>query len=508
MRSFLPAPLVLTIALSAADAPAIRFEAVAAPTAPGAFGATIAAQPDGNAWLIWFEPAGSQSTLRVSTFDRATRQWRAPGTIAGNLNVQPDTSTRPALSVGERGDGTVVWIAAAPPTLAANATTGPATPHNVQRAFVSQTSDHAQSWTAPAPLTTASDAVEHVSLAPLADGRVLAAWLDGRGNPAGGDKRALYSRVIGVPGSDQLIDDAVSAGCPTALTSFPNGSALVSYRGRTTEDIRDLRVARYHHHRWESPHAVHDDGWRTNAAPDHGPHLASDGGRVAVTWFTATQDEPRVLASLSPDAGSRFLMPLRISETKAAGHVSTVLLHDGAMLVSWVDADGGLWLRRVTPDFVTTEPLALVASGRGRIIGRPRLVLLQDYAGGKSVAQLLIGVLRDQEPALQTLLVTVPEGDLVEAEKNCDCSGGSDDLQGFALRGRILAAKSPTNTLRVTHYEVPGMLDEGAREFVLAPDVTLPADVIGRPFLGRFERRSGQWVLFSVRLIGAAPVEK
>jgi len=104
--------------------------------------------------------------------------------------------------------------------------------------------------------------------------------------------------------------------------------------------------------------------------------------------------------------------------------------------------------------------------------------------------------------------VTVPEGELVEAEKNCDCSGGSDDLQGFALRGRILATVSPAKMLRVTHYEVPGILDEGTREFVLAPEVMLPADAAGRPFLGRFERRAGQWVLFNVRLIGAAPVEK
>ena len=188
--------------------------------------------------------------------------------------------------------------------------------------------------------------------------------------------------------------------------------------------------------------------------------------------------------------------------------MSTLLLHDGAILVSWLDAGGGLWLRRATPDFTTTEPVLLAAAADGRIIGLPRLALVRDYAGGKTSAQILVTFGREREPALQTLLVTVPEGELLESEKNCDCAASGDELQGFSIRGKIIAPRTASGTLRVAHYEVTGIFEEGVRDFDVAPDVVTPQDPVGREFLGRFERRAGKWVLSSVRLIGSMPVEK
>ena len=37
-----------------------------------------------------------------------------------------------------------------------------------------------------------------------------------------------------------------------------------------------------------------------------GPRLAADGPRMGAAWFTAADDEPRVLVSTSPDAGTRM----------------------------------------------------------------------------------------------------------------------------------------------------------------------------------------------------------
>jgi hypothetical protein len=224
-----------------------------------------------------------------------------------------------------------------------------------------------------------------------------------------------------------------------------------------------------------------------------------------VAWFTAADNDPRVLASYSPDAGARFLLPLRLDRGKPSGQVGTTILHDGALLVTWLETDGSLWLRRVTPDFSADEPFSLAAGSNGRVKGFPRAALIRDYAGGKSVAQLVVAFTREAAgaTALHTLLVNVPEGDLLEAEKSCDCAPTPEQLQGYAIRGTVAQTLSERSALRVKHFEVPGVFAEGTREFKVASPV-LAAVQPGRQFFGRIERRDGAWWLFDLRFLAAA----
>jgi hypothetical protein len=225
---------------------------------------------------------------------------------------------------------------------------------------------------------------------------------------------------------------------------------------------------------------------------------------VAAAWFTAADNDPRVLASFSPDAGARFLMPLRINHTRPIGHVGTQLLHDGAILVSWADVTGALWLHRVSPDFALADRLQLSPAREGTTKSFPRLVLLRDYDGGKSEAQLLLAFTSDTSRSLRTLLIGVPEGDLLEAEKSCDCSPTAEQLRGFPIRGTVLESTSPAaGTVRISHVEVPGIFAAGPRDFMLPPTETRPP--VGRQFLGRIEHRDGAWWLFDIRLIASPP---
>lgn len=495
-------------ALRAADPTAIRTEAVESPAVPGSFGGATSVGADGTAWLTWLERRGDGAELRVATFDATARRWSAPQTIARYLVFPASSSGAPALSAGERGQAAVAWMSQGTGETARASAAGPAAvarPGAGHRAWWCRTTDGGRTWSAPAPLTTESAALDRVTLATLADGRLLAAWLDGRASANGPNAAQLFARVIGTSGPDTLVEPRACECCRPSLTALPDGSALLAYHGRTADEIRDVRTARFRRDAWEPSQGVHDDRWKTSPCPGDGPQLASDGGRIAAAWFTGADDNPRVLASLSPDAGARFLLPLQLSETRATGRISTALLHDGAVLVTWADAAGGVWLRRITPDFTLADPVALVSPGEGTILGAPQLSLLEDYHGGKAPARLLLTYVTDREPTLRTRLVAVPEGDLLEAEKNCDCSGNSEDIQGFSLRGRILAGPETGGGLRVAHYDVPGIFEPGERTFPLAPEVKLPAAVAGREFLGRFERREGRWVLFSVRLIGSAP---
>jgi hypothetical protein len=321
----------------------------------------------------------------------------------------------------------------------------------------------------------------------------------------------LYARILagpseasakeGPPGPDTLVDPSVCECCQTTLTAFPDGGALLAYRGRTEAEVRDIRIARFRGQAWDAPRPLNNDDWRINACPVNGPRLDNDRGRVAAAWFTAAGNEPRVLASYSPDAGARFLYPLQIDRGQPTGHVDTVILRDGAMLVTWVEKNGSLWLRRVSPDFAAGEPTELAAGSAGRVSGYPRLALTQDYAGGRTTAQCVVVYAREDKPAtLHTLFVTVPEGDLLSLTKDCDCSPTAEQLQRLAVRGTIVAVEN--GAVRVRHDEVPGVIAAGTHTFEVAADVA-PTLGPGREFFGRVEFREGSWRLFDVRVMAA-----
>jgi hypothetical protein len=498
--------LGIAVQLSGAEAsPAIRVENIASPTrAPTSAGPSVTVGPENVVWLTWVERDRDKAALKFSTFDRSTKTWTAPRVIARGDHWFINAADFPSVSVGPNGTATAVWLvdnpaSGAPPSAATHDHHGPG-----YHAQFSRTTDGGRTWTAPTKLSRESDAVEFVSLATLADGRVLAVWLDGRAKKTGGKSQQLFSRIVGADGPDGLVDASVCDCCQTSLTAFPDGTALLAYRGRTDQEVRDIRVTRFRGTRWDKSRSLNNDEWQIAGCPVNGPQLASDGGRVAAVWFTAADDDPRVLASFSSDAGGRFLMPLRLSEKKPLGRVATTLLHDGAMLATFVDAEGAVWLRRVTPEFVAAEAIRLNSVGDGRSKGFPRIALLRDYAGGTGAAQALVAFAQENTPGMRTLLVTIPEGALLESEKDCDCAPGADQLGGFPIRGTIVAAPSTTGRLRVNHFEVPGIFAQGTREFRVSSEMLARAAQPGREFLGRIEKRDGTWWLVDVRLIASS----
>ena len=481
---------------------------VPSPAGPRALGASLTTAADGTIWLSWVEaapanlaaaaakksaghlhppapapdaPAAPPHTLRFSTFAPAALTWSPARTIAARADLPLSSSDFPQLVLDGRGTATAVW------------TDG----HG--GALTSSSSDQGATWSTPTPWSLGSAAVEMFSFARLADGRVLAAWLDGRAKKSGDPQQPqqLYARLLHDPAPDTLVDPSVCDCCPTTLTAFPDGGALLAYRGRTDTEVRDIRTARFRGKTWDEPRLLNHDDWRIAACPVNGPRLASDGGRVAAAWFTAADNDPRVLASFSPDAGTRFLLPLRLDRGKPLGRVDTLILRDGALLVTWLETDGSFWLRRVTPDFSLDEPVALAPPGALSAKTNPRLTLVRDYFGGTAPVQFLATFATDS--ALRTLLVTVPEGELLTAKGNCDCAPTPDQLVGYPIRGAAAALSPERGTLHLVHDELPGLLFAGTHEFHADP-ATLAAVTLGRRLFGRIEQRDGQWWLYDVRL--------
>lgn len=530
-------PLFRTATATAAEEknvappPPTTFVDVPSPAGPRALGASLTTAADGTIWLTWVEaaaenlaaaaakkksgthahhpaptaptspaprshataPATPPNTLHFSTFAPSTRTWSPARTIIARADLPLSSADFPQLVLDGRGTATAVW------------TDG----HG--GALVTSSADSGATWSPPAPWAHAGHGVEKFSFARLADGRVLAAWLENRSSASTQlharilDSSASLSPPLSVspspvrsPTADTLVDPSVCDCCPTTLTAFPDGGALLAYRGRTLpEEVRDIRSARFRATAWDAPRPVNNDDWRIAACPVNGPRLASDGGRVAAAWFTAADNDPRVLASFSPDAGTRFLMPLRLDRGKPVGRVDTLILSDGALLVTWLETDGSLWLRRVSPDFSLDEPIVLAPAGTVSTKTNPRLALVRDFAGGHSSAQFLATFATDS--ALRTLLVTVPEGDLLIAKANCDCAAPPEQLVGHGFRGAVAALAPDRGTLHVVHDEIPGLLFAGTHEFH-ADAPTIASVQLGRRLFGRIEQRAGQWWLFDVRL--------
>ncbi len=501
--------LLVALSLTAAEekpAPPITSVDLPAPAGARTVGSSFTTGPDGTIWLTWVEaaeknlsapkpaagehhhgavaPASEPNTLRFATYDAAAKKWSAAGLIASRTDIPLSSADFPQLVIDGRGTLTAVW----------------ADGHG--GALMTSSSDRGATWSTPTPWAKEGIEVEKFSFVRLADGRVLAAWLDGRSRKGPATKaqpQQLYARILGDASSDVLVDPSVCDCCQTTLTAFPDGGALLAYRGRTEDEVRDIRTARFRGKEWDDPRPLNNDDWRIAACPINGPRLASAGGRVAVAWYTGADNDPRVLASYSPDAGTRFLLPLRLDRGKPVGHVDTLILRDGAILATWLETDGSLWLRRITPDFSADEPVALAPAGTISPKANPRLMLLRDYAGGTSPVQALITF--STESALRTLLITVPEGELLTAKGTCDCAPTPEQLVGYAIRGAVAGMSTERGTIHVVHEELPGLFFAGTHEFHAEPAV-LSAVQLGRRFFGRIEQRDGQWWLFDVRLAG------
>jgi hypothetical protein len=127
----------------------------------------------------------------------------------------------------------------------------------------------------------------------------------------------------------------------------------------------------------EAPALVHADNWKIDACPVNGPALAASGDHVALAWFTAEGDRPRVNVAFSDDGGTTWGGPIRVDEVKSLGRVDTVLLDDGRAVVLWMEhLDRGSELRaRIVASNGTREPHVTIASmAANRQSGYARMV--------------------------------------------------------------------------------------------------------------------------------------
>jgi hypothetical protein len=398
------APLLFSLAVLVAVA-----RDVPCPAGSGSMGASLALGPDGTPHLSWLEPLASPTAsdwaLKFSRFDRATATWSEPRTIARGANWFTNWADFPSVTPLSERDLMAVWFVDNPATHAA----GGSHDHGAgYHAEYSLSHDGGLTWSAPQAITGESTSTEFVAVLALGwNSRALAAWLDGRNRAANGGVQKLYAQTLLADGADVLVDGAVCDCCQLSLVRTGE-DVLLAYRGRTADEVRDIRLARWRDGRWEAARPLHDDGWKITACPVNGPRLAAHGDRVAAVWFTGAQNEPRVQAKLSPDRGATWGQAQRIDLGRPQGRVDAVMRADGTTFFTWLEATskdagiaGGVYLRRLASDGTLGEPQLLAPSTVARASGFPRLALVDDRT------LLLAYTAQSGDPRVATLLIDV-----------------------------------------------------------------------------------------------------
>lgn len=335
------------------------------PAAPGSGEPNLAPAPDGGLYLSWIEPAGEKSHRLMLARRVAGGEWDAPRQVAQGRNWFVNWADFPSVAAHE-GALFAHWLER-----------GGAGGYDYGvRVAVSR--DGGATWSAPVTPHRDRTPGEHgfVSMVPRGDGRLALVWLDGRNAEAGGMRLMASSVDPGAAlGPEVVLDDRVCDCCQTAAARTDAG-IVVAYRDRSPNEIRDISVVRETASGWTQPATVGADNWRINGCPVNGPSLAAKGRQVALAWFAAPGDESRVQVAFSPDGGATFGSPVRVDDGKPSGRVDVVLLDDGDVLVSWLEAAGDraeVRVRRVRPDGTRGPALVAAGSSTARSTGFPRM---------------------------------------------------------------------------------------------------------------------------------------
>jgi hypothetical protein len=344
------------------------------PAGPGSGQPNLAVSLDGRVYLSWIERVGeNRHSLRFST--KEGDGWSAPRIIAEGSNWFVNWADFPSMIALSDGSLAAHWLAKSGPDTYA---------YDV---MISRSFDGGKTW--GKPFTPHRDGVktEHgfVSMFAAKDGSLAAVWLDGREIKAGAGGHGhgnMTLRYVKIKRDGSLTDEAaldakVCECCQTSVAVTSDGP-VVAYRDRSDEELRDISVVRLKAGKWSQPRSVFRDGWQINGCPVNGPAIAASGRRVAVVWFTAVNNTPRVKLAFSNDAGEIFGEPITVDDGNPAGRVDVLLLADGSAMALWlekVSGGGAVRVRRVSSDGKLGQSITVAPSGTARSNGFPQMAL-------------------------------------------------------------------------------------------------------------------------------------
>jgi len=260
--------------------------------------------------------------------------------------------------------------------------------------FLRQSNDSGKHWSIENKLHSDSTKTEHgfVSLAPSNSDSFFVTWLDGRNTKSTGHDHAheanggaMQIRVAEILGNgdkrNEFELDSRTCDCCQTSTAFSEEGPIVVWRDRSDQEIRDIYYSKSKDGNWSKPKPVYQDNWKINGCLVNGPKVAVDGGSVAVAWFTAAENIPKVKLAFSKDGGAQFLDPIEMNLEKAIGRVDLLMVDDQTALVSWMESSkemARLKLAKVGIGGNIEKIISIQEISADRSTGFPQLELVDD----------------------------------------------------------------------------------------------------------------------------------
>lgn len=289
---------------------------IPSPAPPNAAQPFLFAARDG-VLMSWLEP----HALRFARYRDGA--WSAPRTVVAREELLANWADFPSIVEDANGVLYAHW-------LQKNSAGGYACD-----VWMSISRDGGKSWREPFLLNRDGVKSEHgfASLVPLPKGGVAVAWLDGR-TP---EMMLRYATIDarGAVTNETQLDARTCECCSTGMTMTASG-AVIAYRDRSADEVRDIAVVRNTSKGWTPPRVVHADGWMLKGCPVNGPQVDAIGNRVVAAWFTGAGEHVQV--AFSDDGGATFAAPVVIDGGKPTGRVDIVLADRETAVVTWIEA--------------------------------------------------------------------------------------------------------------------------------------------------------------------------
>ena len=337
----------------------LKVEPAANPSGPDSSQVNWSVTRDGNPLMSWVQSDVLMYAIRKGG------QWSAPRTVASHRHFFHHPAELPEVIMLPGGTFLAHWIEA------------PKTDSEAEFIYVSASRDGIK-WTTPEMGHHDHSDVEHGLASMVANGNREASifWLQSLNGP---DKpTSLMQTVVSADGNElkeEMLAADVCECCPTSVARTAKG-LLLAYRAHTKDDIRDIAVTRLESGRWTSPKIVYPDKWQIDACPVNAASVAAKGGDVAISWYTASGDKPRVELAFSADSGATFTKAVVVSTAPAYGYTSVAIDDAGGAYVSWLEhgGEGARLMARHVPATGVPGPAVQVAAGSRKSLGYPRLV--------------------------------------------------------------------------------------------------------------------------------------
>lgn len=248
-------------------------------------------------------------------------------------------------------------------------------------------------------------------------------WLDGRntiesdptdhenGNHSGPGAMTLRGAMVDIQGNvinSKELDHRICDCCQTSAAMTLNGP-VVLYRDRTHEEIRDITIVRWQaDNTWSAPKTIHTDNWQIAGCPVNGPAVAAFEKNLAVAWFTAANEIPKVQVVFSSNNGETFGKPIHINTQETLGRVDIVALNNTEAVVSWMERDindvAYVQIAKITNSGEKGPTITLTKTNAGRASGFPQIELLN---GSIYAAMTLLD--ETNTPSIKTMRVRVED---------------------------------------------------------------------------------------------------